>query len=703
MRKPLLFIILSSVSFLSLAQQPSKKPLDHQVYDAWQSVNSQRISNDGLWVMYAATPQQGDANLSISNLKTKVVSKVQRVNTAEFSENSKYAVFLIKPFYQETRSAKIKKKKADDMPKDTLGIMALGQSPVTKVARVKSYKLPEKASNVVAYLMDKAPADTAKKKKAANNGNDFDFLADDDAPSSAAKTEGTDLVVYKLAAGTQTIFKYVTEYTLSNNGKILAFVSSGSKKDSVMKAGLFWYDIEKDQLKYISSGKGNYKNLTFDDTDQQFAFTAEKGPEKSIQKFFSLYYYTPLADSAKVIADKSTSGMPANWNVNSEGRVFFSKNSEKLFFGTSPIIASKDTNIVDFEVAKVDVWNYKDDYLQPMQLKNMERELKRSYMAVIYPKNNSSKILQLGSLEIPDIELGDEGNSEYALVSSDIESRKEIQWNGSTSRDLYLLSTVNGNRKKIASKVRGGANLSPGANYVIWYDRTDKNWYTYNVKTGASVTLNNGLDTKFYNELNDVPDDPNSYGIAMWTDNDQQVLIYDRYDIWSFNPAGGSPKSITNGYGRKNDITFRYIDFDAPRSFRRFSVDEKVISSKLPVMLSAFNNVTKESGWYTASLTAVKNPKRVTMSSHSYSKPLIAKNGDSFIYTKANYQSSPDLYVSNDFKQETKLSSINSQQSQYNWGTAELVKWTTPKGYQSEGILYKPEDFDTNKKYPMIV
>jgi dipeptidyl aminopeptidase/acylaminoacyl peptidase len=91
------------------------------------------------------------------------------------------------------------------------------------------------------------------------------------------------------------------------------------------------------------------------------------------------------------------------------------------------------------------------------------------------------------------------------------------------------------------------------------------------------------------------------------------------------------------------------------------------------------------------------------MAPYDYSKPTISENGKSFIYTKASYQSNPDLYVSSDFRKEQKLSAINPQQSEYNWGTAELVKWTTPKGYKAEGILYKPEDFDPAKKYPMIV
>ena len=91
------------------------------------------------------------------------------------------------------------------------------------------------------------------------------------------------------------------------------------------------------------------------------------------------------------------------------------------------------------------------------------------------------------------------------------------------------------------------------------------------------------------------------------------------------------------------------------------------------------------------------------MATYSFGMLQKAKNSDEYIYTKGNYQHSPDLYVSSDLKKETRLSAINPQQSQYNWGTAELVSWTTPKGYSSKGILYKPENFDPQKKYPMLV
>ncbi|NEU07275.1 S9 family peptidase [Flavihumibacter sp. R14] len=701
MRKPLLVLLLSVATFSSFAQKKPKKPLDHQVYDSWETITSERISNDSKWVQFAETPQEGDGKLSIVNLQSKAVANIPRVNAAEFTADSKYSVFLIKPFYKETRAAKIKKKKAEDMPKDTLGIITLGKAGMVKVPRVKSYRMPEKGAGLLVYLSEKEAADTTRKKISDKKTDTEAGVADE--PSLAAKNEGTELVLYKLSTGSKRTFKYVTEYSLSNSGKYLAFVSGGSKKDSVNLPGLYWYDIEKDGLRKISSGKGTYKNLVFDDLDQQFAFTAEKTPAKSTQKLYSLYYFSPFADSARVIAGKNSPGMPANWSVNSEGRIFFSKNAQKLYFGTGPVIAPPDSNIVDFEVAKVDVWSYKDEYLQPMQLKNIDRELKRSYMAVIYPSQTELKVIQLAKVDLPDIELGEEGNSEFAILSTNLKYRAELQWTGSGFRDVFRVSTIDGSCKLIASKIRGEASLSPRGNYAIWYNRTDSTWYTMNLRTETLVQLNKGLDVKFYDELNDVPDDPSAFGLAGWTSDEESILIYDRYDIWKFSPSGEMRLNLTNGLGRKRQITFRYVNFNAGPAFRRFSADEPAINSKNPLWLKAFNNITKENGWYLKSLTSKEDPKAIVMVPYSFSKPLISKTGNNFIYTKANYQSSPDLYVSSDFRQEQKLSTINPLQSEYNWGTAELVSWTTPKGNKAQGLLYKPEDFDPAKKYPMIV
>jgi dipeptidyl aminopeptidase/acylaminoacyl peptidase len=83
-----------------------------------------------------------------------------------------------------------------------------------------------------------------------------------------------------------------------------------------------------------------------------------------------------------------------------------------------------------------------------------------------------------------------------------------------------------------------------------------------------------------------------------------------------------------------------------------------------------------------------------------------SKNLDAYIYTKETYSQSPDLFIWHQTKQDSwvddKLSSLNPQQKDYNWGTAELFKWKAYNGKESTGIVYKPEDFDPKKKYPMI-
>jgi hypothetical protein len=163
---------------VALAQ---KKPLDHSVYDSWQSIGTKQLSNDGLWAAYQVSVQEGDGNLYFQNGVTAQKIKVSRgapglsgggVNgggftqggNSLFSADSKFAAFSIKPQFKDTRLAKIKKKKPDEMTKDTLGIANLTTLNIVKIPRVKSFKFPENGTAILAYNLEKAP-DTAKRTR----------------------------------------------------------------------------------------------------------------------------------------------------------------------------------------------------------------------------------------------------------------------------------------------------------------------------------------------------------------------------------------------------------------------------------------------------------------------------------------------------------------------------------------------------------
>ena len=89
--------------------------------------------------------------------------------------------------------------------------------------------------------------------------------------------------------------------------------------------------------------------------------------------------------------------------------------------------------------------------------------------------------------------------------------------------------------------------------------------------------------------------------------------------------------------------------------------------------------------------------------SYQYRNFSLAQDSDQIIFTKQNFTTFPDLLSTEKFKKIAVISNANPQQKNYNWGTAELVSWTSLDGIPLEGLLIKPENFDPQKKYPLLV
>jgi len=684
------YLLLASLGASPALGQPTpKKPLDHSVYDQWQSVANQRISPDGRYVLYQVKPQQGDGTLYLKASDGRLVRQLGRGDSAAFSADSRFAVASLKPRYQDVRQARIKKKKPEQMPKDSLAVVTLGTGQVRKYAGVKSYQLAEEGPALAFLgvkmavkdsLQKKAPVDTVKKIT--------DKLLE-------TKKEGALLTVLNLATGQTRTFEAVTDYQLSKPGNRVAFAVSAPKGSKDMASGLYVYELASGRLRRVSAGKGVYKNLAFDEAGQQLAFAAEKFPEKTVRKPFSLYYADLRADSARVLLAPGAAGLPAGWSPSAFGKIFFSERGEKLFFGTAPDPIPQDTTLVEFEHAKLDIWNYKDDYLQPMQLKTLKKDLQRNYLAVIYPKAGV-KLVQLEDEYLRDSYVAERNDAEFVLALTDTAKRVAMQWEGGTRKQAYLVSTRTGQRVAINPKAaKSRFQLSPDGQFVVWYDYEQKNWFAFEVATRKTTNLTAKTGVAFADEENDSPTDPEPYGVAAWVKNDAAVLLYDRYDIWKVNPRTGQASNFTGGLGRRQHLSLRT---SLPRDKQRcFEPAETV-------WLLTQADSSKQWGYYRKSLSSRQQPQpALPLAPLVYSPLQQAKHAPVFLYTTQSVQQSADLYASRELRQPVRLTTINPQQAQYNWLTAELVHWTTPKGHAATGVLYKPENFDPAKKYPMVV
>jgi len=675
----------------AFAAHAQKKPLDHTVYDSWQSVSSPYISKSGKFVLFQVVPQEGDNQLFLKTKENKELIQIPRGYNGKLTDTENHLLSLVKAPFAVTREAKIKKKKADELPKDSLAIYNLTTSSLVKFAQVKSYKIADQNNNFVSFLFDKEINEKSE-TKTANDATSAKKSSD-----KKKKTVAT-LALYDLNSGDSVQFSSVDQYEWNKNGSKIVFSKKTDSKDSLSKeSGVYLYEIATKKLKKISNGKGNYKNFKFDESGNQLAYLGDLSNEKALLKNYNLYYYSNGIDTAQYLATKTSNGIPKNWAVSGDGDIRFSKNGEKLFFGIAPIPRVKDTTLVDFEHAKVDVWNWQDDYLQPMQLVNLKKDLARNFLAVTYPKYNRN-IIPLTDQTFNSTALTPDGNEEYVLARTDFGKRIASQWEGSTRDDIYLVSTKTGNKELILSDFSGNAILSPDAKYIVYFDQDKGTWNSYQVSSKKKTVLNDGIPASFADEENDMPTSAQGYGMAAWSPDFKGIYVNSRYDIWYFNLDGSNKSILTNGYGAASQTTFRYL----PLKREEDREQATTLDYKKGGFLTSFDNKTKESGFYQFK-GQHSDPKSLLVEAKTFKNISSSADQQTILYSKEDYMNSPNIYTNTiKFKDELQLSNINPQQANYNWGTAELVHWTTPEGNQAEGILYKPENFDPAKKYPII-
>ena len=642
-----------------------KVPLDHTVYDQWQSISNVLIDANGKYTAYQVNLQEGDGQLIVKSLDHNWTLAIDRGAQAQFSEDGRFLIAKIKPFYTDTRKAKIDKKKPDEMPKDSLVIVNLVEHTILKKANVKSFQIPSKAAGYIAYLLDKK-GDISK--------------------------EGSDLIFQRLNDTVLQIFHRVAQYAIHPEGSSVLLYQVKNKQQA---ANVSLGSIKDSVPQILSSTIFTATNLVWDEKGQQAAFLIEPdSTSKFLQKQYQLAYYDIKNDSANRVLKSSDKSLPAQYVFGADRKIKFSKSGQRIILGIQPILPIKDTSLPEFERVSVDIWHHEDAQLQPVQLKNLEADLKNTETVVYTPKDASA--IYLGKIDEHDLRITLEGDGDYAIATIDSINQAAFQWQGFTLKDIYTINIKTGNKQLVAAGCKGRilTNSNDG-NTIVYYDEIKKKYFAYTISSKSTVQIAADIKFPLFDEENDMPDDPSAYGIVKWMDNNRDLILYDKYDMWLVDSKSLKPSlKLTNG--RQGHIVYRFVEnkFEHP-----------VLSMLDKILLKGYNEIDKSESLSSLNLMT-KKWSLINQFPMHLSDIVGAKNSNDFIALQEDEFTAPIPfhYMVDTLQQHTvALQNINPQQAKYNWMTAELVKWKAYTGKLTEGLLYKPENFDPKKKYPMIV
>jgi dipeptidyl aminopeptidase/acylaminoacyl peptidase len=370
----------------------------------------------------------------------------------------------------------------------------------------------------------------------------------------------------------------------------------------------------------------------------------------------------------------------------------FSRDGKKLFFGTNQIVTQlpEDSLLVN-EKSKVDVWSWHDKQLQPMQLKRLKQEQRKNYLAVYHI--STKQFVQLAKSEVPNVRLFDHYNSNFALGIANENHQREQSWAFPWKSDYYLINVENGNQTEIDNGLAYGGTLSPSGKYFIWYNGSDSTWHSKEIKTNENYNLTESANANFASDNNGNPFIAYPEGKSSWVKENgkEKLLIYSEFDIWLVDPSGIEDiKSITNRLGKATNTVYRLNNLERDSTY-------------ITINNNLFHGVDKKTKdeFY---VKPTDLSKRYLQSNHTYYYLLKAKHAEKVLFRRMNFIDYPELTVSNMELTETiTLTESNPQQKDYNWGTVEQVNWKSYKGLDLDGLLYKPENFDSTKTYPMIV
>jgi dienelactone hydrolase len=688
-------LLFLGLTFASILAAQAKLPPTPAEYGQWETLAgggrgggaARALSPDGKWLAYGITRSNGQNELRIAKVSDTATKVVAFGSIPTFSSDNRWLAYRIG--YSEAQTDRMRKDKKPVHNK--LGLMNLATGDQTVVDSVDSFSFSPsgKSLAMLRYGPEKPAGDTPAPTGRGGGGRGGNN-AGGDSESSAP------LLVRDLATGRDTALGDTNGHAwqdVEKKGHLLAVAISNTDK---IGNGIEIYDAETGTVRVLDSAVSSYSGLAWRKDSSDLTVLRSISDEKRDGDSNAILAWTHIGEPSEAMHKYEMA--PSAMRIVNFRKPSWSENGENVFVGVAawdekaPVKrgarnAPKENAEEDEEPAAVDVWHWRDADVNPKQKKSANQDKRRNMLAVWHVNQNS--FVQLAQDFTGQVVPLKHQNLAYATQWKAYALERSI---GRPAADLSLIDLSTGTATKLKDRLKNDRYLqqSPNGRYLL-YVQNDHYW-TVDTATRATVNITKSIKTSFIDtESDDTIEQLPPFGVAGWTKDDREVILYDKFDLWRVAADGSKATRLTDGSAEQ--IRFRHARLDP---------EEEFIDTSKPMYLSMFGIWTKKSGY--ARLNPDSKIERLIWADKSIDRLMQAKDAPVFAYVSQTFVESPNEFVSGpDLKEARKISDTNPFQSKYAWSREELVDYKNAQGVRLQGALYYPAGYEPGKKYPMVV
>lgn len=665
------------------------------------------VSDDGSTVALVARPDRGDAeglvvrvaDASSTPGRVPTPIRVPRAAAPQVSADGRFVAFQqLAPFVEIERAAQRKK----PAPEAGAILVDVRRGTSTNWTVVRRFAFSDDGRTFA--LLHGTP-DTTRLDTAGLAGR-LDTLQ---RALPVRKGEpGRRLLVRDLASGRERTLRAVRDFAFSDDGRTLAYAVAA--RDSTAD-GLFALDLATGAVTALDRrARGAYPRLAWSRTGA-LAFLAARDSANGKPGLATLATWR-RGDAAPVVR---IAAPPAGWMLPPDNRLTWTDDGQRLFVGLRPATprALPDTAFAPFDPDAilrergVDVWAGADARVQPQQKVQWDERSKRVWLAVVHDATGAVVPLDTADVLLAEIPQ----NARTGLAIDRERHAREASWDRGYA-DLYAVDLATGQRRRLAEHVDGPARLTPDGRAVVRFDGAA--WQAIDTATGEARTLV-GPPHPLVDEEHDSPSPAPAYGLAGFVGAEASThaaLVYDRYDVWAVRLGGGDPMPVTGGEGRRTQTRLRVVSTDPDRRayahgdtllLSGYSEDDKTVGLWRAVLGQqgiapvAAPTAPSDRDAPEGRLATTDEPGRVGMVAK-------AKRGTTLVVTRESYRTFPDLYATTlGGTAPRRLTDANPEARAFAWGRSRAVAWQSTDGERREGVVILPDNYDPEKRYPVLV